>query len=121
MAFALLADLTALLHLAFIVFVVAGGLLVPRWPKVLWAHLAAAAWGTYVSLANRVCPLTPLENWLSLQAGKAGHGGGFIEHYLLPFIYPADLTPGVQRGLGVGAVLINAAVYAWVAARRARH
>jgi uncharacterized protein DUF2784 len=100
------------------VFVVAGGILVRWWPKLIWAHLTAAAWGAYVSLANRICPLTPLENWFSRQAGRAGYGGGFMEQHLFWLIYPAGLTPNVQRLLGVGVIVINLAIYAWARSRR---
>jgi hypothetical protein len=117
-AYALLADLTVFVHFAFIVFVVAGGLLVRWWPKLVWAHLTAAAWGAYVALANKICPLTPLEKWLSRQAGHAGYAGGFMDQYLFWIIYPSGLTPTVQQLLGVGVIVLNAAVYAWVFYRR---
>jgi hypothetical protein len=121
MAYSFLADLTVFLHFAFIVFVIAGGVLVRWWPKLVWAHLTAAVWGAYVSLANRICPLTPLENWLSRQAGRAGYAGGFMEHHLFWLIYPAGLTPTVQRLLGVGVIVLNVAVYTWLwSHRRAR-
>ncbi len=118
MAYAVLADLTALLHLAFIVFVVGGGFLLRRWPMLWSAHLAAAVWGAYVSLANEVCPLTPLEKWFSERAGSAGYPGGFIEHYLMPVIYPEALSPELQRMLGVGVILVNLVAYAWAFGRR---
>jgi hypothetical protein len=117
-AYALLADLTVLVHFAFIVFVVAGGVLVRWWPKLVWAHLTAAAWGAYVSLANKVCPLTPLEKWLSQQAGGEGYAGGFMERYFFWIIYPSGLTPTVQRLLGMGVIVLNVAIYAWIRARR---
>lgn len=118
MAYSFLADLTIVLHFAFIVFVIGGGVLVRWWPKLVWAHLTAAVWGAYVSLANRICPLTPLENWLSRQAGRAGYAGGFMEHHLFWLIYPAGLTPTVQRLLGAGVIVLNLIVYTWVWSRR---
>ena len=118
MTYAFLADLTVFVHFAFIVFVVGGGLLVRFWPKLVWAHLTAAAWGAYVSLANKICPLTPLENWLSRQAGRAGYAGGFMEQHLFWLIYPAGLTHTVQRLLGLGVIVLNVAVYAWLWSRR---
>ncbi len=119
MLFALLADLTLALHLAFIVFVVGGGLLVWRWPPLRPWHLAAAAWGAFVALTNRICPLTPLENAFLARAGKAGYEGGFIQHYLAPIVYPENLTPRLQTALGVVVIVLNAAIYgAWVWRRR---
>jgi len=119
-AYALLADLTVFVHFAFILFVVAGGILVRWWPKLAWAHLTAAAWGTYVALANKICPLTPLEHWLSRQAGGEGYAGGFMEQHLFWIIYPRGLTPTVQRLLGVGVIVLNLAIYAWVRYSRRR-
>ena len=120
MTYAFLADLTILLHFAFILFVVGGGVLVRFWPRLVWAHLAAAVWGAYVSLANKICPLTPLENWLSRQAGRAGYAGGFMEHHLFWIIYPRGLTPGLQHLLGMGVIVLNLGVYAWIRHSRQR-
>ena len=116
----LAADLVVLLHFAFILFVVLGGLLVLRWPKLAWLHLPAAAWGAAIELAGGLCPLTPLENALRRAAGEAGYGGGFIEHYLLPIIYPAALTRDIQLVLGLAVLFLNLAVYAWIVLRRRR-
>ena len=80
-------------------------------------HLPAAAWGVYIELSGGLCPLTPLENRLRIAAGEAGYAGGFIEHYLIPLIYPAGLTPAIQLWLGAIVVLVNAAVYAWLVGR----
>ena len=118
-AFRWLADATVVLHLAFVAFVVLGGLLVARWARAAWLHLPAAAWGAWVELAGWVCPLTPLENWLRRQGGEAAYGAGFVEHYLLPLLYPASLSRGAQWTLGGLVLVINAVVYA-VVLRRAR-
>ena len=113
-----LADAVLLLHLAFILFVVLGGLLVLRRPKLAWLHLPAALWGALIEFTGGICPLTPLENALRRQGGEAGYQGGFIEHYIVPLIYPGSLTRPVQVALGAVVVLINLAVY-WRVARRA--
>jgi hypothetical protein len=117
----LLADATVALHFAFIVFVVAGGLLVMRYPRVAWVHLPAVAWVVWLELTGAICPLTPLENALRARAGDAGYAGGFIDHYLMPVIYPAGLTPNVQVWLGLGVLALNIAIYvtAWRRRRRA--
>ena len=94
----LLAFLTVLFHLAFILFVIFGGFLVARRPRLAPLHLACAAWGAYVALANRICPLTPLENWFRQRGGAAGYAGDFLEHYLLAVIYPTGLTASTQQG-----------------------
>ena len=114
MVFALLAFATVLFHLAFILFVIFGGFLVARRRRLAPVHLACAAWGAYVSLANRICPLTPLENWFRRQGGGTAYAGDFLEHYVLAIVYPTGLTAGVQRTLGVAVILLNAGVYAWL-------
>jgi len=111
MLYRVLADGVLLLHLLFILFVVGGGLLVLHWPRLAWVHVPAAAWGALIEFAGWVCPLTPLENALRQQAGAGGYRGGFIEHYLLPVVYPGALTREIQIGLGLAVVAINAAVY----------
>lgn len=119
MIYLLLADLLVVLHLGFVLFVVLGGLLVLRWPRVRWVHLPAALWGAWIEFAGWVCPLTPLENRLRAKGGESGYGGGFIEHYILPVLYPAGLDRPVQIALGLLVVAVNLLVYGW-AWRRAR-
>jgi len=116
----LAADLVVLLHLAFVGYVVAGGLLVLRWPRTAWAHLPAAVWAAVLEWMGWICPLTPLENTLRARGGEAGYTGGFVEHYLLPVLYPADLTRQIQVGLGLLVVAINLVVYGLVIRRRRR-
>ncbi len=106
-----LADLVLILHLAFIVFVVAGAFLVIRWPRMAWLHLPLAAWGVIVGWGNFTCPLTPLENYFRRRAGESGYGGGFIEHYLTAVIYPDGLTRTAQLVLGTIVLAINLALY----------
>jgi hypothetical protein len=117
MVYHILADLVVGVHTLFVVFVVAGGLLALRWPRVAALHLPAAVWGTLIELQGWICPLTPLENSLREAAGGAGYQGGFIEHYLLPVLYPAALTRGVQLGLGVSVIAVIVLVYALVLRR----
>ncbi|HLT28373.1 MAG TPA: DUF2784 domain-containing protein [Zeimonas sp.] len=114
----LAADLVVLVHLGFILFVVGGGLLVLRWPRIAWLHLPAAAWGAGIVLFGGTCPLTPLENALRRVAGESGYESGFIDHYLIPLIYPVGLTRGIQVALGVLVVVANLIVYSIVLARR---
>lgn len=111
------ADALVVVHFAFIVFVVFGGLLALRDVRFAWLHLPAAAWGAYVELAARICPLTPLENRLRRVAGQSGYDGGFIEHYLTPLIYPAGLTPAHQFWIGVVVVALNLLIYLLAIAR----
>jgi hypothetical protein len=118
MPYRLLADLTVLLHFAFLVFVVAGALLARRHRAWLVAHLLAVAWGVYVEASGRLCPLTAVENRLRQRAGEAGYSGGFIEHYLLPIIYPEGLTRNGQIALAVLVVALNVVLYARILWRR---
>jgi hypothetical protein len=107
-----LADVVLVVHFAFIAFVVAGGLLVLWRRTIAYVHLPAVAWGAYTEFTGTICPLTPWEQALRLRAGEAGYTGGFVEHYLLPLIYPAALTPRVQLVLGFVVLALNAAIYA---------
>ena len=109
-----LADLVVVLHGLFILFVVLGGLLVLRWPLLAWVHIPCAVWGAWIEFSGGICPLTPLENQLRRQAGEAGYAGGFIEHYLIPLIYPPGLTPGTQIGIGAGVIVVNLVAYGFV-------
>jgi hypothetical protein len=110
-----------LLHLAFIVFVACGAALLWRWPRAAWLHLPAVAWGAFVELSGRICPLTPLENRLRELGGAPGYTQDFVSHYLLPVIYPAGLTREVQWALGIVVALLNAGLYAaWIRGRRRR-
>lgn len=111
MAYRVLADLLVLLHLGFVVFVVVGGFLVWRWPRLAWVHLPAAAWGVWIDLSAGICPLTPLENRLRAAGGEAGYATSFVEHYVMPLLYPVGLTPAAQAWLGIGVLAVNALAY----------
>lgn len=114
MRYRLLADGVMLLHLGFVLFVIFGGLLALRWPKVIWAHFPAAVWGATVEFIGWICPLTSLEVWLRLKGGDSGYGDDFIAAYLLPVLYPAGLTHDVQMVLGWFVVVFNLVVYSWL-------
>jgi hypothetical protein len=109
-----LADMVVGVHFLFVLFVVLGGLLVLRWPRVAYLHLPAAIWGALIELAGWICPLTPLENWLRRQAGGAGYSGDFIDHYILPVLYPSSLTRSIQLMLGFLVLAVNLGIYAYV-------
>jgi hypothetical protein len=118
MIYRVLADLTVAAHFAFLVFVIAGGFLARRRRWVAVPHLLCALWGIYMEvMPGRVCPLTPLENRFAVLAGRAGYEGGFIEHYLVPIIYPGGLTRGMQWALAALVIVVNVAVYAWPSGR----
>ncbi|MHB1216168.1 MAG: DUF2784 domain-containing protein [Thiobacillus sp.] len=108
----LLADALVVLHLLFVVFVMAGGFLLARWPRLMWLHLPAAAWGALIEFTGWICPLTPLENRLRVSAGESAYRGGFVEHYLVPVLYPAHLTLPIQMVLGGVVVAVNLVAYA---------
>jgi hypothetical protein len=114
MPYRILADIVVVSHAAFVVFVVAGGLLVLRWKWLRWIHLPMVLWAAAVELIGWPCPLTPLENRLRHLAGEAGYDGGFIEHYLWPVIYPEAMTREHQIVLAGVVLLINFVVYLWL-------
>lgn len=117
MIYRALADLVLVVHLAFLMFVVLGGLLVLRWPRIALLHVPAAIWGILIEYSGSICPLTPLENSLRRAGGEAGYSGGFIEHYIQPAIYPAGLTRGTQIVLGSLALIVNLMAYGVLIAR----
>lgn len=120
MIYRALADLVLVVHLAFVLFVVLGGLLVLKWPRLAWLHVPTAVWGVLIEYKGWICPLTPLENSFRARGGGAGYSGGFIEHYIQPLLYPAGLTRGTQIVFGSLALLVNLTAYGVVIARRSR-
>ena len=113
----MLADTIVVLHVGFVAFVIFGGLLTLRWPRLAWVHVPAAAWGAWVEFAGSVCPLTPLENWFRARGGQGAYTSGFIDHYVMPVLYPASLSRELQWVLGSVVVLTNVAAYTLVVRR----
>lgn len=105
------ADVVVVAHVAFVAFVVLGGLLVLRWRWLAWLHVPAEIWGALIEFAGWICPLTPLENALRERGGETAYQWAFVEHYVLPLLYPAPLTRSLQIGLGLLVVIVNALVY----------
>jgi hypothetical protein len=112
-----LADLVLLVHLAFVLFVVLGGLLVLSRPRLAWVHVPAALWGILIEYRGWICPLTPLENSLRTRGGQAGYAGGFVNHYIQPLLYPVGLARATQVVLGSIVLIINLTVYAILVSR----
>ena len=119
MAYRAAADAILVAHLAFVLFVVFGALLVLRWPRLAWLHIPAVVWAAFIEFSGIICPLTPLEVALRQRAGQAGYGGGFIDHYVVSLLYPEGLTQNMQAMLGAVVVAMNATIYI-VALRRRR-
>jgi uncharacterized protein DUF2784 len=116
--FRIAADLAVALHAAFALFVAFGALLAFRWRRVIWGHLPAAAWGVFIELSGWVCPLTPLENALRLHAGDTAYRGDFIQHYVMPALYPDHLTRETQLAIGLSVLLFNVLMYGCLVRRR---
>jgi hypothetical protein len=121
MWYSLLADLVLIIHLLFIAFVVAGGFLVLRKPKLAWLHLPAAVWGILIEWYRLPCPLTPLEKWALLHAGKTSYEGGFIGHYLIPIIYPGPMPMWLTAFLAIAVLLINISFYTIIWKHKHKH
>ncbi|MFP3874390.1 MAG: DUF2784 domain-containing protein [Thiohalophilus sp.] len=120
MLYLLLAELTVLAHFLFVVFVTVGGLAVLRWPKLAWLHLPALLWGIYIQFSGGYCPLTPLEKTFRQLAGMNTYEGGFINHYLIPIIYPPGLTYEMQIMIGIVLIVFNVLIYSLVVYRQRR-
>lgn len=120
MLYRLLADCVVLAHAAFVAFVILGGILAWRWRRIVWAHVPCALWGAAIEFGGWICPLTPLENALRARAGLQGYAGGFIEHYVIPALYPADLTRSWQMLLGALVLTVNLVAYGVLVSRLMR-
>ena len=114
MFFLILAELIVLIHFAFVVFVVLGGLLSLKWSRAMYVHIPAALWGAIIEFQGWVCPLTPWEQQLRRLAGGEGYSGDFIAYYLLPVLYPGSLTREIQVLLGLLVIAINLVIYSWL-------
>jgi len=117
MLFRLAAEAVLLTHLAFILFALLGAAIAVRWRWIPVVHLPAAAWGFYVELTGRICPLTYLENYLRIKAGLSGYTESFVEHYLVAIIYPAGLNREIQFALAAVVIAVNIAIYGWLVVR----
>jgi uncharacterized protein DUF2784 len=116
-----LTDVVAIVHIGFVLFVLFGGLLILKWPRVMWLHLPAVTWGALVEFTGWICPLTPLENWLRGESGQVGYEGDFLLRFLLPLLYPEALTRPIQILLGAIALTVNLAIYTWLWRRHRRN
>jgi len=120
MIWSTIADALVVVHFLFTAFVIFGGFLTWRWPRIALAHLPALAWGCWIEVSHAVCPLTPLENHWRHLAGEAGYQGGFLAHYLVRVLYPPGLTWQIQEELAVLLILINVVAYVGLIRRRRR-
>ena len=110
----LAANLTLIVHFAFILFVVFGALLFFVTTKIIFIHFPALIWGSYIELTNSICPLTYLENWLLQKANLTTYSEGFIQNYLVPIVYPVNLTKDIQIYLGIALIVINIVIYVFI-------
>lgn len=120
MPYQLFADFVVVIHFAFVLFSVLGALLAIRWRRILYLHLPAAVWAAWIEFSGRICPLTPLENWLRLKGGGPSYSGDFVGHYLLSILYPSGLTRKVQFVLGGIVVGLNMIIYGYMLFARKR-
>jgi hypothetical protein len=120
MFYGIIADIVVLIHLMFAIFAALGGLFIIWWRWVIGLHVPAFLWAVWIEIAGGICPLTHLENWLRIKAGQGGYEGDFVATYLLPLLYPADLTRNKQFILAISVIVINIAVYGFILHRRYR-
>ena len=111
MLFQLAADFIIILHFIFIVFVLVGGILVLKWRWLIWLHIPAVIWGVLISFMGWICPLTPLENMLRQAGGGEVYITGFVEHYIVPLIYPSGFNHEMFGAMGIFVIVVNVIVY----------
>jgi hypothetical protein len=114
MIYLFLSDLIVVIHLGFVLFAVLGGLLVLKWKGLAWVHVPACLWAALIEFVGWVCPLTPLENWLREKGGGFPYQTTFMEHYILPLLYPPILSRNLQIFLGFLVLSINLGLYGWI-------
>ena len=110
----LAADIILIIHFLFILFVIFGALLFFVAKKIVFIHIPAIIWGSYIELTHSICPLTYLENWFLHKANLTTYSEGFIQNYLVPIVYPMNLTKDLQIFLGIGLIVINIVIYAFI-------
>ena len=110
----IVANLTLIIHFAFILFVIFGALLFFASVKIIFIHVPALIWGSYIELTNSICPLTYLENWFLHKANLTTYSEGFIQNYLVPIVYPMNLTKDLQIYLGITLIVINIIIYVFI-------
>jgi len=111
------ANLILIIHFTFILFVVFGALLFFASVKVIFIHVPVLIWGSYIELTNSICPLTYLENWLLHKANLTTYSEGFIQNYLIPIVYPANLTKDLEIYLGIALIVVNMIIYGFIISR----
>ena len=110
----LAANLILIVHFIFIIFVVFGALLFFVVKKIAFIHIPAFIWGSYIELTHSICPLTCLENWFLNKANLTIYSEGFIQNYIVPIVYPTDLTKNLQIYLGITLIVINIIIYGFI-------
>ena len=113
----LLANAVAVLHTAVVLFMLTGGLLALRWPRLVLAHAPVALAVLTVNLAGAPCPLTTVELALRERAGAPPYDGGFLGHFLFGPLGLDVRSVAVQAGMYSVALGFNAVGYALLAAR----
>lgn len=107
------AEVTLLLHFAWIVFVVTGAFFLRRrrwrWRLV---HLAAVCYSVAIEIFGWICPLTYLEQWFLEQAGRHSYEGDFITHYLERLIY-LHVPQWLLVSLVVALLAVTLFLYFW--------
>ena len=111
------ANLTLIVHFTFVLFVVFGALLFFVTTKIVFIHIPAFIWGSYIELTHSICPLTYLENLFLHKANLTTYSEGFIQNYLIPIVYPPNLTKDLQIYLGTALIVVNMIIYGFIISR----
>lgn len=105
------------LHFAFVAFVLMGGLAGLWWWRLLVWHAPVFVYAVTIEAIRFPCPLTLLEKDLRLLADLPNYAGGFIGHYIEPYVAALGMPPLVYDHMGYWTVGLNAVIYAGVIVR----
>jgi len=107
-------------HFAYLAYLLLGGFLAWRWPRMIVPHIVAVVWGLLIVFNLVACPLTIAEVWARRLAGDQPVSGGFIDRYVTNVIYPGRYLIEARLGLALVVLISYVGAYLFWRARRQR-
>ncbi|MGI9044459.1 MAG: DUF2784 domain-containing protein [Gemmatimonadaceae bacterium] len=101
----------AAIHVAYVLFVLFGALIVLVWPTALLVHLAAIVWAGATMIGNLGCPITDWEKSALRRGGREPYPEGFLQHHVLRTRFDPGKARRNHAVLGAVAIVLNAVAY----------